>query len=819
MNAVKDKESLTCYHCGESCDGSIVAHQHKFCCNGCKTVFEILDENNLCSYYDMNASPGSSFSKQVNAKKFAYLEDEQVAEQLIQFKDGNISTVTFYMPQIHCSSCIFLLENLFKIKDGIKRSNVNFLKREVHITFDNSKLNLRQVVETLASLGYDPHINLNDLTRKEKQHHLRKYYLKIGVAFFCFGNIMLLSFPEYLGIDALTETPLRKFFGYLNFGLALPILFYCAQEFFVSAWSAMKQKALNMDFPIVLGILAMFIRSSYEIFSHSGGGYFDTMASLVMLMLIGRLFQNRTYDTLSFERDYKSYFPVAVTTINNGNETTIPLTNVRLGDRMLVRNMELIPADSVLIKGKGNIDYSFVTGEATPITKNSGDLIYAGGKQLGGAIELDVMKDVSHSYLTQLWNDSAFTKEGKDNITSLATQVSNWFTPIVIAIAFIASAYWWNKDLHKALNAFTSLLIITCPCALALSSPFTLGNILRILGRNKIYLKNAITIEKLAQINSIVFDKTGTLTNTKNAKIEYQTTDKISLSDYEIQLVKSLVYHSSHPLSKKVYEHLKGVKVITTEDFKEEEGKGIEGWVDENCVRIGSKKFLCGEVNTDGSHISDFRHASKVYVGINGKVRGFFLVKNEYRKGFGKLMNKLRSRFETYVVSGDNDAEKNFLSQYVKEKNLVFHQQPADKLNVIKKIQSSGKSVMMVGDGLNDAGALKQAEVGLAISDDVNNFSPACDGIIDSSQFDKIETLLNYSKAGVNIIKASFVISLCYNVLGMFFAVQGTMSPLVAAVLMPVSSVTIILFTTLASTVAGKKYFSDETKVQSSLAR
>ena len=819
MNAVKDKESLTCYHCGESCDGSIVAHQHKFCCNGCKTVFEILDENNLCSYYDMNASPGSSFSKQVNAKKFAYLEDEQVAEQLIQFKDGNISTVTFYMPQIHCSSCIFLLENLFKIKDGIKRSNVNFLKREVHITFDNSKLNLRQVVETLASLGYDPHINLNDLTRKEKQHHLRKYYLKIGVAFFCFGNIMLLSFPEYLGIDALTETPLRKFFGYLNFGLALPILFYCAQEFFVSAWSAMKQKALNMDFPIVLGILAMFIRSSYEIFSHSGGGYFDTMASLVMLMLIGRLFQNRTYDTLSFERDYKSYFPVAVTTINNGNETTIPLTNVRLGDRMLVRNMELIPADSVLIKGKGNIDYSFVTGEATPITKNSGDLIYAGGKQLGGAIELDVMKDVSHSYLTQLWNDSAFTKEGKDNITSLATQVSNWFTPIVIAIAFIASAYWWNKDLHKALNAFTSLLIITCPCALALSSPFTLGNILRILGRNKIYLKNAITIEKLAQINSIVFDKTGTLTNTKNAKIEYQTTDKISLSDYEIQLVKSLVYHSSHPLSKKVYEHLKGVKVITTEDFKEEEGKGIEGWVDENCVRIGSKKFLCGEVNTYGSHISDFRHASKVYVGINGKVRGFFLVKNEYRKGFGKLMNKLRSRFETYVVSGDNDAEKNFLSQYVKEKNLVFHQQPADKLNVIKKIQSSGKSVMMVGDGLNDAGALKQAEVGIAISDDVNNFSPACDGIIDSSQFDKIETLLNYSKAGVNIIKASFVISLCYNVLGMFFAVQGTMSPLVAAVLMPVSSVTIILFTTLASTVAGKKYFSDETKVQSSLAR
>lgn len=808
MNAVKEEESLTCYHCGENCDGSIVFNQHQFCCTGCKTVFEILDGNNLCSYYDMNNAPGTSFKKEVNAKKYAYLEDEQVARQLIQFKDGNISTVIFYMPQIHCSSCIFLLENLFKIKNGIKRSNVNFMKREVHIAFDNSKLNLRQVVETLASLGYEPHINLNDLTRKEKQHHLRRYYLKIGVAFFCFGNIMLLTFPEYLGINALTESPLRKFFGYLNFALSLPVLFYCSEEFFVSAWSALKQKALNMDFPIVLGVLAMFIRSTYEVFSHTGGGYFDTMASLMLLMLIGRLFQNKTYDTLSFERDYKSYFPVAVTTVNNGNETTIPLTNLRLHDRMLVRNMELIPADSVLIKGKGNIDYSFVTGEATPISKNSGDLIYAGGKQMGGAIEVEVMKDVSHSYLTQLWNDSAFNKEQKENITSLATMVSNWFTPVVISIAFLASAYWWNKDLHKALNAFTSVLIITCPCALALSSPFTLGNILRILGRNKIYLKNALTIEKLAQINSIVFDKTGTLTNTKNSKIEFvkaEENSNESITEYELQLIKSLVYHSSHPLSKKVYEYLKGVKIIPTEDFKEDEGKGVEGWVDENSVRIGSKKFLVGEVNADGSHVSDFRHASKVYVSINGKVRGFFLVKNEYRNGFGAMMNKLRKYFEIYVVSGDNDAEKNFLKQYVNEKNLVFHQQPADKLCVIKQIQSDNKKVMMIGDGLNDAGALKQAEVGIAISDDVNNFSPACDGIIDSSQFDKIDTLLNYSKTGVNIIKASFVISLCYNLLGISFAIKGTMSPLIAAVLMPISSVTIILFTTIASTWAGRK--------------
>jgi len=801
MNSTK--QSTTCYHCGDACNGKIVSMQHTFCCIGCKTVFELLNENNLCNYYDLNATPGKSLSQQIVSKKFDYLNDTEISKKLIAFNEGNVSSVTFYIPQIHCSSCIFLLENLYKIKQGVSRSLVNFMKREVNITFDNKILSLKDVVETLAAIGYEPHINLNDLEREEKSNHLRRYYLKIGVAFFAFGNMMLLSFPEYLGLDILVESGFRKYFGYLNFLLVLPVIFYSAQEFFISAWNAIKQRSLNMDVPIVLGILAMIGRSCYEIFSGTGAGYFDTLGSLILLMLIGRLFQNKTYDTLSFERDYKSYFPVAVSVIKDGIENNIPLHNLQIGNRLVIRNMELIPADAVLLKGNANIDYSFVTGEATPIVKSSGDVIFAGGKHIGGAIEIEVTKDVSHSYLTQLWNDSAFKKDDNEHITSIATKVSRWFTPAVIAIAAIALIYWWNTDMHKALNAFTSVLIITCPCALALSSPFTLGNMLRILSQSKIYLKNVLVIEKLAGINTIVFDKTGTLTNTKTAKIEFVAENAKPLSNKELQLVKSLVYHSSHPLSKKVYETLKHIKPISTKDFKETEGKGIEGWIDENCVRIGSKKFLFNENNSNA--ISDFNHASKVYVGINGKVRGFFLIKNEYRKGFGKLMHQLGLRFATYVVSGDNNAEKSFLKQYVDEKHLVFHQQPTDKLNVIQKLQQHGSTVMMIGDGLNDAGALKQANVGIAISDDVNNFSPACDGIIEATKFEQLDSLMRYTKDGINIIKGSFALSLLYNAIGLYFAVQGTMHPVVAAIIMPISSVSIILFTSLASGYWGRK--------------
>ena len=802
MKRTKEEEITKCYHCGENCNGSIVFNQHPFCCDGCKTVYEILDENKLCDYYALNGQPGSSLKDITTTKRFAYLDDEQVKSKLINFNDGDVATALFYIPKIHCSSCIYLLENLYKLNGGIKRSTIHFTNRTANITFDLQKISLRGVVELLTSLGYEPQINLNDLEGNEKKGNLHVYYIKIGIAFFAFGNIMLLTFPEYLGIGLSAESPMRRFFNYLNFLLSLPVMFYCAQEFFISAWNAVRRRTLNMDTPIALGLIAMFIRSSYEVFSHTGSGYFDTLASLILLMLVGRFFQNKTYDTLSFDRDYKSYFPVAVNVLLDGIENSVPLSKLKLRSRLLVRNQELIPADAILLSATGNIDYSFVTGEATPVAKKSGDLIYAGGKNSGNSIEVETVKDVSQSYLTRLWNDAVFDKDRVEHISTLATKISKWFTPVIIAIAVIATAFWWNKDLHKALNAFTSVLIISCPCALALSSPFTYGNIIRRLSRHKIYLKNTAVIEQINKIDAIVFDKTGTLTNTQNASVKFEGT---ALTDYELQLVKSLAYHSSHPLSKKICALLTGTEIIATTDFTEKEGSGIEGWVDENCVRLGSRTYLLGENDAATEFNAGFRSASRVYAGINGRVKGYFEIKNAYREGLAELIGTLKPKARLFVVSGDNDGEKDFLKQYVDENSLVFHQQPADKLNFIQKLQERDNVVMMVGDGLNDAGALKQANVGIAISDNVNNFSPACDAIIEASQFSKLGSLIDYCRSGVNIIKISFTISLLYNVLGISLAVQGTMSPIIAAILMPISSTTIIVFTTLASNWAGKR--------------
>lgn len=802
MKSTTEEALITCYHCGEACNGSIFFEQKAFCCEGCKAVFQMLDENNLCNYYLLNNKPGLSLKNTDQFKRFGYLDDEQAKNKLLSFSDGDVSKVQFYIPAIHCSSCIYLLENLYKLNEGIKRSTIHFTSRMASITFDHEKISLRGVVELLTSIGYEPQINLSDLENKSPKAHLRTYYIKTGIAFFAFGNIMLLSFPEYLGIGLTSESPLHLFFNYLSFLLSLPVIFYCAQEFFISAWNALKQKTLNMDTPIALGLAMMFVRSTYEIFSHTGPGYFDTLAGLVFLMLVGRLFQNKSFDALSFERNYKSYFPVSVSVINQGVENSVPLSKLRSGARILVRNREIIPADAVLLSDAAGIDYSFVTGEATPVAKASGELIYAGGRNSGKSIELETVKEVSQSYLTRLWNDAPFKNDDTRVISSIATKMSKWFTPVVLIIAFESLIFWWNKDLHTALNAFTSVLIITCPCALALSSPFTLGNVMRVLSQNKIYLKNTLVIERIAKINSIVFDKTGTLTNTRGAIVNFEGEE---LNDYELRLVKSLVFHSNHPLSKKIYHSLSEGKVIATNDFMETEGAGIEGWVDDNCVRIGSEVYLTGNETSSNIQQPGFRSAARVYVGINGKVKGHFVIRNEYRQGFGRLIQNLKTKAMLYVVSGDNDAEKPFLTQFVEECNLVFYQQPTDKLKYIEEMQNKGQTVMMVGDGLNDAGALKQADVGIAISDNTNNFSPACDGIIEASGFGKIDSLLSYAKRGMNIIRISFFISLCYNIVGVFLAIRGTMNPLIAAVLMPISSVTIITFTTLAANLAAPR--------------
>ncbi|NRB59373.1 MAG: heavy metal translocating P-type ATPase metal-binding domain-containing protein [Winogradskyella sp.] len=788
-------ENNTCFHCGDDCGTNPISFQEKsFCCNGCKTVYEIFNENDLTCYYDLQNSPGA-VPKEIEGK-YDFLSQENIIEQLTEFRSDDIEIATLYIPHIHCSSCIWILENLKKLNPNITDSQVNFGKKTVRVTYKSQDTDLKSIVLLLSSIGYEPYISLDDF-KSGKKHINRTLIYKLGVAGFGFGNIMFLSFPEYFEINEYWLEQYKHMFRWLMFALSVPVVFYSAQDYFISAYKGLKAKLLNIDVPIALGVSVLFIRSTIEIAFDIGSGFFDSLAGLVFFLLVGKYFQQKTYDFLSFERDYKSYFPIAVTKIEkDGTENSIQVYDIKKGDRLLIRNEELIPVDGILINGRGKIDYSFVTGESQTVTKQSGDKLFAGGKQTSGVIEIETLKSVEQSYLTQLWSNDVFNKDKEDGFTNITNSISKYFTYAILTIAVIATSYWLFADASKAMNVFTAVLIIACPCAIALSAPFTFGNLLRIFGKLKFYIKNASVIEQLAQINTIIFDKTGTITSNKSSNAVY---DGLKLSDSENLVLKNSLRGSNHPLSRTLYNILDEHNIVTLDNYQEYVGKGIEAQHNNINLKIGSASFVGNNTNTSTLNTT-------VHISSNDRYKGKFTFYNSYRKGVSKLFNLLKKDNDLVILSGDNEGERENLKKLLPAKTkLIFNQKPEDKLDFIKFHQSEGAKVLMIGDGLNDAGALAQSNVGIAISEDINVFSPACDAILDASKFSDLYRFIRASKSAIKIIKWSFVLSFIYNVIGLYFAVTGQLAPVVAAILMPLSSISIVVFTTICTNILGQK--------------
>jgi len=781
-------DTAKCFHCGlQTIEEAIVFDEKKFCCQGCKTVYEIFSLNNMTCYYDFEQSPGAT--PQDIKGKYDFLDNEKIVEKLLEFREDTTAIVSLNIPHIHCSSCIWILENLQRLEKEVSSSQVNFPEKKVRIVFNSETLSLKEIVNLLNRIGYEPYISLEHYeTGKTKVDRSLTY--KLGVAFFCFGNIMLLSFPEYFETKEFWLDHYRDFFRWLIFALSLPSFFYSASGYYVSAYKSIKARMLNIDIPIALGIIVMFVRSTVDIVFDYGQGFFDSLTGLVFFMLLGKIFQIKTYSFLSFERDFKSYFPIAVTKINADTEESVPIYDIQKGDRLLIRNQELIPVDGILISEKASIDYSFVTGEAIPITKNSGDKIFAGGKQIGKVVEMEVLHSVSQSYLTQLWSNDVFQKKIDQQYKTITDKISRYFTPILLLISFTGFGYWMFFDTNIAFNVFTAVLIVACPCALALTAPFTMGNVLRILGKKKFYLKNALVIEQLAKVDTLVFDKTGTITTNTKSNIFYEGE---VISDVNKILIKNTLRASNHPLSRMLYDFLPEKEKLTTDAFEEITGKGIEASVNGNSIKIGSASFV--ERKEENSI-----QQTTVHININGNYIGKYSFNNQYREGLEELFRTLNTQYEIKILSGDNGGEKETLEKLVpKGTELIFNQKPEQKLEFIKRLQEQGKNVMMIGDGLNDAGALAQSNVGISISENVNVFSPACDAILDAGAFEKLHYFLKLSKKAMTTIKMSFTLSLLYNAIGLSFAVTGNLLPLVAAIIMPLSTITIVSFVTLMS--------------------
>jgi Cu+-exporting ATPase len=779
---------LSCFHCGDLCPSADIESDGRFfCCSGCLTVYEILREQNLDTYYLLEEKPGTSRKESRAAEgRFAYLDDEILQKEFLQSMGVGRCQVVLRLPQIHCASCVWLLERFDQLEEGVLRAQVDLLRRELTVDFASEHTSLRRVVERLASIGYEPEITLADGVGKKRGFD--PLVGRLAVAGFCFGNIMLFSLPSYLAVEGELTAKWSAFFAWLGAFLALPVVLYSAVDFWKSAWHSVRHGAVTIDVPIALGIAALFARSSYEIISGSGSGYMDSLAGLVFFLLLGRVFQRRTFAQLSFDRDYRSYFPLAATLLEGGQERSVTLRSLGAGQRIVVRYGELVPADSSLVSERAILDYSYATGESEPIEKKRGDMLEAGGRIVGAAAELEVMRPVSQSYLTRLWNRSAF-REGEAG-RALVDVFSKYFTLGVIAVAVLAALYWWPRDAALAVHAFTSVLIVACPCALALATPFTTGTALNVLAASGLYLRSADRVEHLAQIDGVVFDKTGTLTNARGNEVHCEGLD---MAPREKALLAELLRNSAHPLSREVDSALAATATGVVVGYEERVGRGLRGIVDGRSFVVGSGAWLKENGIEVGRQMATRR--TVVHVAIDGAYRGRFVFIASYRQGIEDMLRNLAQRFPLFLLSGDNDRERERLASFFANEHLHFAQSPQDKLNYIEQLESAGWKTLMVGDGLNDAGALKRSSVGLAVSQQAGAFAPACDGIIDADQLAQLPIFLRFARWSRRVVIAGMALSLLYNLVGLSFAVQGMLSPLLSALLMPVSSLSVVVLT------------------------
>ncbi len=774
-------EKVACYHCGQPCEEETIIQDSKnFCCQGCRLVYGILNENNLCEYYDFADKPGVSL-RHVHEESYSFLDEQSVKQKLLLFDSLTYSSVQFYVPSVHCISCIWLLENLQRLNAGVIKSEVNFGRKQVTIHFKPSIITLGGVARLMASVGYAPSISLEERTKPVSNRSLLQ---KLAIAGFCFGNIMLLSFPEYLGLDG-SDQSLKLLFSYLNFALAVPVVIYSGQDYFINAWNSFRQKQINIDVPIAIGLAALFLRSSYDILTLTGPGYLDSLSGLVFFLLIGRWFQGKTYESLAFDRDYKSYFPLAVQKWVGTDWLPTIVYELEPGDQIRIRNYEIIPTDSVLLSDQAFIDYSFVTGEAKPVQINKGERMYAGGRLAGAPVEMTVQKRTSQSHLTGLWNREIFQKDKESRYKKIIDKTARNFTWAVMALALFTAFYWYFVSPSQMWLVLTSVLMVACPCALALAAPFTYGNMLRVFGKHGFYLKNADVIERLAKIDAVVFDKTGTITH---------GADEVSfvgaLDDQELGWVRLITASSSHPLSKLITQSIKSQSHLQVTRFLECTGKGVEGMVSGHSIRVGSALFV-------GFNGTNPALLTRVFVSMNNEVRGYFRIETATRPGLSEVIHSLGQRCVA-LLSGDHASEESRMRQlFPAHVELRFNQSPHEKTDFISDLQKKQKQVMMLGDGLNDSGALRQSDVGIAVTDDTGVFTPACDGILRGDQVGNLHLFLDLSKKATHVLKVAFCISFFYNVIALSIAITGNLSPLVAAILMPISSVSVVGFSAL----------------------
>src|SRR5450631_18816 len=807
MNQQSVLSTSDCFHCGLPVTAGAGYHAllngvaRDFCCLGCQSVCSAIFEVGLQGYYQRTPE-GVLLAPPPEPPKDIEIYDLDEVQQEFITCSGDLRDIHLLVEGIHCPACVWLIERGLQREPGVQSANVNLAAKRIHLRWDSKRNKLSNLIRALAKIGYsavpyDPE-NAEGVIKKTN----RSMLFRLFFAGFAMMNLIWISIALYSGAN---KGEFREFFHWMGFALATPALLYAGYPFYRGAIGGLRVWRLTMDLPIAIGLSVTYAYSTYITVTANkiGEVYFDTVTNLIFVILIGRYLEGMfRHQALSATKRLMELQPRVATVIQDGKEQITPARGVKLGDHVLIKPGYKVPVDGIVLEGHSAVDESMLSGESAPVNKLIGAKVSAGTVNTSGALLVEVSSTLQNTALAKIIRLVEEAQASKAPIQRMADSIVPWFVLVTLICATLTFFIWNTENFELALMAATSVLIITCPCALGMATPMSVAVASGLGARHGILVKNGLVLETLSKVTHFVFDKTGTLTEGKMSVAHMRIAPNIKVHDI-LRSAAAVERYSEHSIAKAIIAEAEAQQLnyrdVAVQGFHATAGLGVQADVDGKTVLLGSAEWLNRNSITLDAGLQaqalelEAQAMSCVHCALGAAHVAVFAVADKLRDDAQQMVNELRAAgISMTLLSGDRKPVAEAIARQLGGMEVIAEVLPQDKDRVIQRLQRRGAVVAMVGDGINDAPALIRADVGIALGSGTDVSVESADIVLMHNELDKVRLATLLSRRTLLTIKQNIGLSFVYNAIMVPLAMMAKVDPLVAAITMPISSLVVI---------------------------
>ena len=785
--------NVKCTHCQLEFDDSVMIKEEPslhFCCNGCQGVYHLLKDDGLDDFYDKmrNATIAPPVESNNDSSNF---DLESFKQRYIKTDEEGFSRVDLVIEGIHCAACVWLNEKVLHQTEGVLEATINFSNNKAKILWDEEVVPLSVIIEKIRSIGYNAYpYDFNEASQQATEAK-RDYITRVGVAIFGTMNIMMIDVAKYAGFFSGMDPAVLHMIHIVEFIFSSTVLFYSGQVFFKGAYYGLKNKIINMDLLVSGGATITYIYSLTILFGAKGHSYFDSVAMIILFVLVGKYLEVLGKKSAMDSMDkMKSQIPLEATVVKDGVKTVVMLDQIKIGDIIEVKNGEKASVDGKSIVALSTYDESSLTGESLPVEKRKGDVVFSGTINTGTVMRYEATKNYADSTLSTMMNLLEDSLASKPKIEEKTNELSKYFSLSIIILAIVTYIAWYffSGDFEKSLIITISVIVIACPCALALATPIASLVGISWATEKGLLFKEAKFIETFAQATTVVVDKTGTITE---GDLSVKNQSK-TLEEEHLNLLYSLVESSTHPVSQSIRHYVtdtsKDVKLIELEKIEQVSAQGMKAFFEGKKLLGGNAKLML----ENGIEVSESAY-TVYHFAIEGVLLTSFELEDSIKEDVETLVAYFKSiNVEMVMATGDHATVANRVAKEAGIEKVHAEMSPIDKAEYISKLKVEGKKVVMVGDGINDTLALSKADIAIAMGSGADVALAVSDVVVLNNSLNGIKDSFIISRRTYKFIKQNLMLSLMYNMVTIPLAMAGYVMPLVAALSMSLSSLIVV---------------------------